>query len=214
MLSLRIVDRHYREFQLALRGHRAQPDYTRRRLFGAADHIGEQFAAAGVQHGNQVHAVVHGNVRAHIEYTVHMRVVLFVAFTLNRIDRHFVVRNQSGRNVILRAQRVAGTQGSFGAASDQNAHQVSGFGGDVHGGRNADAFKRLLTAETLFEQIKHRHFFGGPLHTKATFFGQLNIGNVVGQFFGSHSFSPEQIKKDLRFWIYDLRNCLLSRDRR
>ena len=72
----------------------------------------------------------------------------------------------------------------------------------MHGGRNADAFKRLLAAETLFEQIKHRHFFGGPLHTKATFFGQLNIGNVVGQFFGSHSFSPEQI---IRFTILDLR---------
>ena len=91
VLSLRIVDRHYREFQLALRGHRAQPDYTRRRLFGAADHIGEQFAATGVQHGNQVHAVVHGNVRTHIEYTVHVRVVLLVAFTFDRIDRHFVV---------------------------------------------------------------------------------------------------------------------------
>ena len=101
-----VVDSHHREEQFALSRHCTQADDAGGGLFGAADHVAQQVAACGVEHGNQVHAIVHGDVGLDVEHAVHVRIVLIDRFALDSKDWHFVVRNQCRGNVILRAQRV------------------------------------------------------------------------------------------------------------
>ena len=97
--------------------------------------FGEQVAALGVQHGHQVHAVVHGDVGLDVEHAVEVAVVLLDALALDGVDGHLVVGDERRGDVVLGAQRVAGAEGDLGAAGQQHAHEVGGFGGDVHGAR-------------------------------------------------------------------------------
>jgi hypothetical protein len=207
VLGLRVVDRDHGEGQLARRGHRTQADDAGCGLLGAADDVFQQVAALRVQHRNQIHAIVHGDVRLDIEHAIEMAVVLLGRLALDSVDRHLVIRYQRGCDVVLRAQRVGGGQRHLGATRQQDAHQVGGLGSDVHGAGHADALEGLLSLEAFFDQIEHRHLLGGPLHAEAPALGQVDVGDVILSCFGCncHSVSPYKVLYFRRCHTLDVR---------
>jgi hypothetical protein len=198
------------EVELARRRHGTQANDAGGRLFGAADHMLQQVAAVVVQHGDQVHAVIHGDVGLDVEDAVQVAVVLLHRLALDGVDRHFVVGDQRGGDVILGAQRVAGGQGDFGAAGQQNAHQVGRLGRHMHGCCHADAFEGLFDFEALLDEVEHGHFLGCPLHAETPALRLLHVCNIVRQFFGSHSLiSPKH--SQLRNQAFHTGACLSLR---
>jgi len=183
VLRHRIVDRDDRELELTLRRHGPQPDHAGSRLFCAAHHVVQQFAALHVQHGDQVHAVVHGEVRTAVEHAVQVRVVLVRRFTLDGVHRHLVMDDQRRSHIILSAQRVAGAQRSLRPARQQHTHEIRRLRRHVHGRANTNSLERLLLAEPLLQQIQNRHLPGGPLHAEAPLVCQADIGHIIASFF-------------------------------
>ena len=198
VLGLRVVDGDDGELKLAGRGHRTQADDAGGCLFRAADDILQQVAALGVQHGDEVHAVIHRDVRLDVEHAVQMAVVLLSRLALDGVDRHLVVGHQRGGDVVLRAQRVGRGQRHLGTTGQQDAHEVRRLRGHVHGRGHADALERLFPLEALLDEIEHRHLLGRPLHAEAATLGQGDVGNVVRSFFGCgcHSLSPIKSSKE------------------
>ena len=179
MLGQRVVHRDDGEHQLAVVGHRAQPDDAGRRLLGAADDAVEQLAALLVDGAHQVGAVVHRDVRLEVERGLDVLVVGRVVLALDGVDRHLIVRHQRGGDVVLRRERVRCGQHHIRAAGLQHAHQVGGLAGHVQARGHANALERLLLLEPCFDQIQHRHLARGPLHAEAALFGETNVFDVV-----------------------------------
>ncbi len=69
-------DRHHRELQHLIRCHRAQPDHTGGRLFGAADDVWEQVAPFLVDCAHQIRAIIHGNMRGVVKCGAQVLVVV------------------------------------------------------------------------------------------------------------------------------------------
>ena len=192
MFGLGVVDSHHRKGQFAGCCHGPQPDHTGRGLLRAPHHRVEQVAALGMQHGHQIHPVVHGDVGLDVEHAVEVAVVLGGRLPLDGKDRHLVVGHKRSGNVVLGAQRVGGGQSHLGPPSNQHTHQVGRLRRHMHGCSHPDAFERLLFFEAFFDQIEHRHLFGRPLHAEPPAFRQLDIGDIMRSFLvgDSHHFSP------------------------
>ena len=97
----------------------------------------------------------------------------------DRVNGHLIVRDQGGGDIILRAERIAGAEGGFSPARQQHPHQIGGFGGDVHGGSDANALERLLFLEALFDKVEHGHLFGCPVHAESASLRQVDVSDVV-----------------------------------
>ena len=106
MFGVSVVDRHDRIAQHAFLGHGAQANHAGGRFFGAANHIFQLRRALGVQDGDQVGAVVHGELRLVIDRRHDVRVVGVAVLALDGENRNVVVANQTGGHVILRGKRV------------------------------------------------------------------------------------------------------------
>ena len=98
MLGERLVDRDDRELERAVLRHRAEPDHAGGGLLGAGDHVVEQLAAALVQLGNEVGAVVHRDLRARVEHGLDMRVVPGRILALDGVCRDPVLARERRRD--------------------------------------------------------------------------------------------------------------------
>src|SRR5271155_3100731 len=121
-----------------------QPDHAGGGFFGASDHAFERVSALGVEDGDQVGAIVHGDVRLVIDGGEDVVVIRVVILTLDGVDRNALIADQAGGNIILGRQRVRGAENHVGAAVAQADGQVSGFCGDVQARGDADAFEGLV----------------------------------------------------------------------
>ena len=127
------------KLQNAFLGHGAQADHAGGSLFGAADHAFQRIFALGVQDGDQIGAVIHGDVRLVVDGRDDVVVVGVVVLALDREYRNVVVAHQAGRHVILRGQRVGRAQHHVRAAIAQADGQVGSFRRHMQAGGNADA---------------------------------------------------------------------------
>src|SRR4029079_18008713 len=75
VLRLRLVDGDDREREHAVGLHRLQPHHAGGGVLGADDDVEHDLAAGGVEHAEQVGAVVHHDGRAVVERRVDVRVV-------------------------------------------------------------------------------------------------------------------------------------------
>src|SRR5690606_7840361 len=72
MLGHGIIHGDYRELERPLGGHGAQANHTSGCLFRPTHNVAQQVVALRVEHGNQVHAIIHGDVRANVQHTRHV----------------------------------------------------------------------------------------------------------------------------------------------
>ncbi len=103
--------------------------------------------AGGVQLGDQVRAVIHGDVGVGVQCGVQMAVVGLAVLALDGKGRDTVNLHQSRRHVILGGEGVGGAGVNVGAARLQGGQQVGGLGGDVQAGRQPDALQGLFLLE-------------------------------------------------------------------
>ena len=101
----------------------------------------ERVGALGVQHGDQVGAVVHGDVGLVVDGGEDVVVVGVVVLALDGEDGNVVVADQAGGDVVLRGERVGGAEHHVGAAVAQADGEVRGLGSDVQARRDADALQ-------------------------------------------------------------------------
>src|ERR1700736_1026836 len=119
MLGVGVVDRDDGETQHAFFGHGPQANHARGGFFGAADHAFERVLTLGVQQGNEVSAVVHGDLGLVVNGGQNVAVVGIVVLALDGEDRNIVIANQAGGHVVLRRERIGGAQHHVGAAVTQ-----------------------------------------------------------------------------------------------
>ena len=181
MLGHGIVDRDDRVSEGTLRRHGAQPDDARSRLLRAALDIGQHFSTALVQLADQIRAVVQGYLRSRVDYRIDVPVVAPGVFAPHREDRDLVVLDQRGRDVILGAQRVAGTECHTCATGTQYPDQIGRFRGHVQAGTDARAIEGLLVGKTRPELPQDGHLLPGPLDALDARFGEGRILDVGGR---------------------------------
>ena len=181
VLGVGVVDRDDGETQHAFFGHGAQANHAGGGFFGAADHAFERVLALGVQQGDEVGAVVHGDVGLVVDGGQDVAVVGVVVLALDGEDRNIVIAHQAGGHVILRGERIGGAQHYVGAAVPQADGQVRGFGGDVQAGRNADALQRLVLDEFLADDLQDLHGLVGPVNSLLAEVGKIQALHITIQ---------------------------------
>src|SRR5258707_10500229 len=115
MLGVGIIDRDDRKTKHTLLGHGAQANHAGRGFFRAADHAFERVLALGVQQGNEVGAVVHGDVGPVVDGGENVAVVSVVVLALDGEDWNVVVTHQAGGDVILRGKRIRSAEHDVGS---------------------------------------------------------------------------------------------------
>ncbi len=123
----------------------------------------ERVGALGVQDGDQVGAIVHGDVRLVVDGGEDVVVISVVVLALDGEDGNVVIADQARGNVILSRERVGGAEHDVGSAIAQADGQVGGFGRDVQAGGNADALQRLVLDELFADNLQHLHGLVRPL---------------------------------------------------
>ncbi len=94
------------ELQHAFLRHGAQPDHAGRGFFGASNHAFERVGALGVQNGDEVGAIVHGDVGLVIDRREDVVVIRVVVLTLDGVNRNALIADEAGRNIVLRGERI------------------------------------------------------------------------------------------------------------
>ncbi len=144
--------------------------------------------ALGVQDGDQVGAVVHGDLRLVVERGHDVRVVRIVVLALDGEDGNVVVADEAGGHVVLRGQRIRSAERHVGAAVAQGIIEVRGLGGHVQAGRNADALERLVLDEFLADDLQNLHRLVRPLDAFLAQIGQFKILYVASDCCCCHVF--------------------------
>src|SRR5277367_1730158 len=119
MFGVGVVHRDDGKLQHAFLRHGAQADYAGGGFFGASDDAFERVGALGVEDGDEIGAVVHGDVRLMIDGGEDVVVIGVVILTLDGVDRDALIADQAGGNIILGRQRVRGAKHYVGAAVAQ-----------------------------------------------------------------------------------------------
>ena len=182
VLGERVVDGDDRKLQGAVLGHGAQANHAGGGFLGAADDVLEQIGALGEELGDQVGAVVHGDLRLVVERGVDVRVVGGVVLTLDGVGGDVVVLDERRGDFILRRERVRSAENHVGAAVTQSDGEIGRFAGDVQTGGNAHALERLLLDETLANQLQNGHVLIGPFDAALALFGERDVFDVAVQF--------------------------------
>ena len=180
VLGVGVVDGDDGITQHAFLGHGAQADDAGGGFFGAADHVRRvRVGALGVKDGDQVGAVVHGDLRLVVERGHDVAVVGVVVLALDGEDGDVVVADQAGGHVILRGKRVGRAEHDVGAAVAQGDHEIRGFGGYVQAGGDANALERLILDEFLADHLQDLHRLVGPLDAFLAQIGQFKSFNSL-----------------------------------
>ena len=135
--------------------------------------------ALGQRDGNQVSAVIHGDVRLVIERRHNVLIVGVVVLALDGEHRDVVVAHQARGDVVLRGERVGSAEYDVGAAVAQRDRQVRRLGRDVQAGRNAHALQRLVLDELLADDLKDLHRLVRPVNALLPKISQFEVGDIA-----------------------------------
>ncbi len=179
MLGESIVDGDDGEVEDALPGHGVEADDASGGFLGAADDAFEAVAALGVENGDQIAAVVHGDLGLVVNGGHDVLVVGVVVLALDGIGLDIEVAGQRGGDVVLCGEGVGGAEGDVSTAVAEGDHEVGGLGGDVETGSDAEALEGLILDEILADALEDRHGLIGPFDAFASLVGQGEIFDVV-----------------------------------
>ena len=157
-----LVDGDDRKSELPLRLQGAQADDAGCRLLRPAHDLAELVAPLLVQDADHVGAVVHRQLRPVVDRGLDVGVVRVVVLAADRVDGDPVLLHERRRDVVLRRQRIGGTEDDVGAPGVQRAGQVGGLRGHVQARGDAHAVQGPLALEALADGGQHRHLGVGP----------------------------------------------------
>ena len=181
VLGLGLVDRHDREAERAVGGHRLEPDDAGRGLLGAGEDLGDLGRALAVEQRDEVAAVVHRDLRARVGDGVEVRVVRVAVLAAPGERRDPVLGDERRGDVVLGRERVRGGEHDLGATGLERPHQVGGLGRDVEAGADAQAVERPVALEALADEAQDGHLALGPFDPSDALGGEAEVGDVVGR---------------------------------
>ena len=179
VLGVGVVDGDYRELQHFLLGHAAEADDAGGGFFRAADHMLKQILPLGMDEGDDIGSVVHGDVRLVGDGRLDVLIVRLIIFAFDGEGRNAVMLDEGRRDFILCAEGIGGAEPDFGAAGLERLHQIGRFGCHMEAGGHAQAFEGLLLLETLLDQPQHRHGGFGPFDLEFALVCELEIFHIV-----------------------------------
>ena len=179
VLGERVVDGDDRELQRAVLGHGAEADDAGGGFFGAADDVRNLILALGEKLGDEVGAIVHGDLGFVVQRRVDVRVIGGVVLALDGVGRDAELFDESGCGVVLRRKRIRAANHEIGAAVTQRDRQVGRLGGDVETGRHANALERLFLDETLADQLQHGHVLIRPFDLALALFRERKVLHIA-----------------------------------
>ncbi len=141
--------------------------------------VAQLLASSGVEHADDVRPVVHGELRAVVDYRVDVRVVGVASSPRIAERRDPVLGNERGRDVVLGRERVRSATDDVGPSGLQRAEEVRRLGRDVEARRHPMAGERAFAREPLPDRPQHRHLAIGPLDSRHAGRGQREILDVV-----------------------------------
>src|SRR6266850_4103900 len=115
MLGHRIVYRDDRILQRAVLSHGAQADHAGGGLFGPGNHIRNEIGALGQEHGDEIRAVVHSELRLVLQSSAQVRIVGVIVLALDGKRGDVVVAIQRCGHFVLRRKWIGGAQHHIGA---------------------------------------------------------------------------------------------------
>ncbi|GAC1500517.1 MAG: hypothetical protein NVS1B14_04470 [Vulcanimicrobiaceae bacterium] len=101
-----------------------------------------------------------------------------MVFTFDREGGDVEFAQRRG-HIILRGERVAGTQGDLGASRLQSQHQVRRLRGYMQTRADANPGKRFGAREPLFDLRENRQVGRGPRNTSAALFGKGTVFDIA-----------------------------------
>ncbi len=152
-----VVDRYDGEAEHPLLGHGAEAHDTGRRLLVPSLHPGQQLASGGVQHGDEVRAVVDDEVRPHVQDGVEVGIVLLVALPLLGVRLQSIVLPERQRHRVIRREGIAGGQPHLGPRFLERQGQHAGLGLHVERHPDLQAFQGLLPGQSFANVRQHAH---------------------------------------------------------
>ena len=156
---------------------------------------GDQIGALGEQLGDQVGAIVHGDLRLVVERGGDVRVVGGVVFALDGVGGDVVILHERCGDFVLRGERIRGAENHVRAAVAQRDGQIGGFAGDVQAGGHAHALERLFLDESLANQLQNGHVLIGPFDFALAVLGEADVFDVAAERMrGCHSFPQKSSK--------------------
>src|SRR5260221_1210723 len=204
MLGHRVVDGDDRIFQRAVLGHGAEANHAGGGFLGAGDNVADEILALGEKHGDEVAAVVHGELRFVIESRLHVLIVGVVILALDGVGGDTVVAVQRGGDFILGGKRIGSEEHGVGAGIAQGDHQVRGFAGDVETRGNGEALERLFLDEPFADGLQHGHLLRGLLDLALACIRKPDVFYVAFfQFCRSHFRIPHNLNlHSLGEWLH------------
>ena len=165
--------------QRAVGGHGPEPDDARRRLLGPGEDLGQLIRPLLVEERHEVAAVVHRDVRMRVRDRVEVRVVRVAILAASSERADPVARDERGRDVVLRRERVRRGERHVRSARRERPHEVGRLGRHVEAGGDAQALERPLAREALADEPQDRHLPLGPFDAADAFVGEAQVGDVV-----------------------------------
>src|SRR5438876_714802 len=110
-----IVDGDDWILQGAVLGHGAQANYARGSFFRSGNYVRDEISPLGEQHGYQVRAVVHGELRLVLQRSAQVRVVSVVVLALDGKRWNVVVAIERSGDFVLSGERIGRAQHRIGA---------------------------------------------------------------------------------------------------
>ena len=108
MLGLSVVDGDGGISELPGLGHVIESHDSRRRLLRCTQNAAQQVRAFGVDDGREIGAVIYHDMWRVVDSGADVPVVSIVVLAVYGVRRNPIFGHEGGRNVVLRAQRVAG----------------------------------------------------------------------------------------------------------
>ena len=179
MFGVGIVDRDDGEAQHAFLSHGAQANHAGGGFFSSADYADQRVFPLGVQHRDQVGAIVHRDMRLMIDGCHDVVVVAVTVLTLDGKYRNVVFAHQAGGYVILRGKRIGGAEHHIGSAIAERNCQVGGFRCDMQAGRNAYSLQRLILDEFLADDLENFHRLIGPVNALLPHVSKFEILDIA-----------------------------------
>ena len=179
VLTHGVVDGHGRELKGAISFHGLEADDAGGRFFHRGDDVLGEVFAGGVEEGDEIAAVVHGDVGLDVEGGVHVTEVGVAVFAFDGVDVDAVLFDECGGIVILGGEGVGGAGDDFSAAGDEGAEEVGGLRSDVETGAHAVALEGLFLGEALADGGEDGHVLVGPFDAFFAFGGEGEVFDVV-----------------------------------
>ena len=190
MLGFSFVDGNDRVAERAVRSHGVQADDAGGSFLSAAQHRGQQFGAAAMEHTHQVSAVVHGVLGLAVQHGTEVLVVGFVVLALDGVGRDAVLADQGGGYFVLGAEGIAGAEGQVSAAVPEGNRQVGGFSGYMEAGSHTQPLQRLFPGKAFPDNAENAHLPLGPLDTIYSVFSQGQVPDIALGTLNSQKVTP------------------------